>query len=388
MFVAYCDGEPFYAPAVIGQTLQLTTAKITYEINKAGSFEFTMPPTNSMYNAIKKLQSIIIVKEDGKEIWRGRDLDSRRDFYNNKKMICEGELAFLNDGLEHPYDHSKNGQTVANMFSYYDKYYSDNCTPERMIRFGNITAVDPQTKIYTKIDVWDVVLDNLLDNLINKFGGVLRIQERNGTRYLDWVDPTNNISDQIIEFGRNMISFEEYIDASKIYTYVIPLGKTQENGSRLTIETANADRSLNVISEAGFEKYGRIEKLTVYEDIDDPYVLKSTAQNDVNNAINEAVTLEIRAVDLKDLGINPKRIEIGQYVRVISKPHGVDAYFICSKIELDLLNPGNSVYTLGASESTLIDSQISTNKVSRMAYNIASGENQYIISSTTTTEIS
>lgn len=48
---------------------------------------------------------------------------------------------------------------------------------------------------------------------------------------------------------------------------------------------------------------------------------------------------------------------------------------------LDLLNAGNSAYTFGTSESSLIDSQIATNKISMRAYNIATGENQYIIDS-------
>lgn len=380
MFVAYCDGEPFYAPHIIDRDLKLTSAKITYEINKAGSFEYTIPPINKKYNIFKKLKSIITVEEDGKEIWRGRVLDSRRDFYNNKKMTCEGELAFLNDGLARPYDYS-DGVTVQDMFAYYNRYYTDNGTPERLIYFGNITAVSPSKKVCIKSDTWIVILDDLLDNLVNKLGGLLTFRETDGKRYLDWVDPKDNISDQIIEFGRNLINFEEYIDASKIYTYEIPLGKVPEGEkTRINIMAVN-DGFPHVQSEAGMSLYGRIEKLTVFDDIDDPNLLKTTAQEDVNNAINEAVTIEIRAVDLKDLGANPNRIKIGQYVRVISKPHNVDSYFLCSKIELDLLNAGNSVYTFGTSESSLIDSQIATNKISMRAYNIAAGENQYIIDS-------
>lgn len=380
MFVAYCDGEPFYAPHIIDRDLKLTSAKITYEINKAGSFEYTIPPINKNYNIFKKLKSIITVEENGKEIWRGRVLDSRRDFYNNKKMTCEGELAFLNDGLARPYDYS-DGVTVQDMFAYYNRYYTDNGTPERLIYFGNITAVSPSKKVYIKSDTWIVILDDLLDNLVNKLGGLLTFRETDGKRYLDWINPTDNISDQIIEFGRNLINFEEYIDASKIYTYEIPLGKVPEGEeTRINIMSVN-DGFPHVQSEAGMSLYGRIEKLTVFDDIDDPNLLKTTAQEDVNNAINEAVTIEIRAVDLKDLGVNPNRIKIGQYVRVISKPHNVDSYFLCSKIELDLLNAGNSVYTFGTSESSLIDSQIATNKISMRAYNIATGENQYIIDS-------
>ena len=115
-------------------------------------------------------------------------------------------------------------------------------------------------------------------------------------------------------------------------------------------------------------------------------ILGTKFGKDMRQAIHDGIEQcyedgKVGAVDLKDLGVNPNRIKIGQYVRVISKPHNVDSYFLCSKIELDLLNPGNSTYTFGSSESSLIDSQIATNKISMRAYNIATGENQYIIDS-------
>ena len=385
MFIAYCDNEPFYAPNVIDKGLKLTSAIITYEINKAGSFEFTIPPLNTQYNAFKKLMSVITVKEDGKEIWRGRPLDTRRDFYNNKKIMCEGELAYLNDGLALAYDFTEEGKTVDYMFrTYYEHYYNDNVTPEsRAITMGNITAVDPNTIVKIKSDVAVNILSDITDNFVNKFGGCLKIRHSNDRSYLDYLDISENISDQVIEFGRNLLNFEEYIDASAICTAIIPLGKQQEDGVRVNV--VPIINKYHVDYPASMNLYGRIEQCIVYDDIDDPQELYNAAWSDLEKAMNEAVSINISAVDLKALGVNTNRIEVGQYVRVISKPHGVDSYFLCSKIELNLLNAGISTYTFGASESSLIDSQISINKISQKAYDIATGENQYIITQTTQT---
>ena len=379
MFIAYCDDEPFYAPNVIDKGLKLTSAIITYEINKAGSFEFTIPPLNTQYNAFKKLMSVITVKEDGKEIWRGRPLDTRRDFYNNKKIMCEGELAYLNDGLALAYDFTEEGKTVDYMFhTYYEHYYNDNVTPDsRVITMGNITAVNPNTIVKIKSDVAVNILSDIIDNFVNKFGGCLKIRHTNDCSYLDYLDISDNISDQIIEFGRNLLNFEEYIDASKIYTAMVPLGKQKDDGTRVNV--VSIINKYHVDYPTSMSIYGRIEKCVVYDDIDDPQELYNIAWEDLEKAMAEAVSITISAVDLRSLGVNTDRIDVGQYVRVISKPHGIDSYYLCSKIELDLLNPGNSTYTFGASESSLIDSQIATNKISMRAYNIATGENQYII---------
>lgn len=386
MFIAYCDDEPFYAPNVIDKGLKLTAAIITYEMNKAGSFEFTIPPLNTQYNAFKKLMSVITVKENGKEIWRGRPLDTRRDFYNNKKIMCEGELAYLNDGLAMAYDYSEEGKTVDYMFhTYYEHYYNDNVAPEsRAITMGNITAVDPNMIVKIKSEVAVNILSDITDNFVNKFGGCLKIRHSNDRSYLDYLDISENISDQVIEFGRNLLNFEEYIDASAIYTSMVPLGKQKEDGLRVNVVSLIGQHHVDY--PESIKLYGRIEKCVTYDDIDDPQELYNASLADLKKAMVEAVSINISAVDLKSLGVNTDRIEVGQYVRVISKPHGIDSYFLCSKIELNLLNAGNSTYTFGASDSSLIDSQIAANKISRKAYDIATGENQYIIDSTTQME--
>jgi len=39
--------------------------------------------------AIKKLKSIITIYQDNEEIWRGRVLNDKLDFYNRKQVECE-----------------------------------------------------------------------------------------------------------------------------------------------------------------------------------------------------------------------------------------------------------------------------------------------------------
>ena len=57
----------------------------------------------------------------------------------------------------------------------------------------------------------------------------------------------------------------------------------------------------------------------------------------------------------------------GDYVRVISKPHGLDTYFQLTKINLKLANPDQSTYEFGVSYSSLTEKTISGNKAIKQA---------------------
>ena len=73
----------------------------------------------------------------------------------------------------------------------------------------------------------------------------------------------------------------------------------------------------------------------------------------LDDGITMAVSLKVKAVDLHLADVNTEMISVGDEVRGVSPPHDIDTYFLCTKIELDLLTPDNSVYEFGVSFSTL-----------------------------------
>ena len=356
MYVVYADDKVIYSPLMVQQKLVSSEAKITYEFNKAGSFSIIIPVSHPEYSNIKKLKSIITVKDDNKEIWRGRVIDATRDFYNNKKIVCEGELAFFNDALIPPYDYSEKGITVGEMLNRYITLYRTNCPVERDIQLGMITAVNSSTVIYPKLESYVNVLTDMLSTLVNTCGGHFKIRRSNGISYLDYLNTEINLADQQITFGVNLLDLEEYVNAADVYTYLIPLGKKDDDGNPLTIESVNGGS--NYIKSVDGEKlYGKIERCITWDNITDPNLLKSTAQEELGKAIQEVTSIEITAVDLKLLGTNVDSIEVGQYVTVISPPHDIRDNFLCSKIELNLHQPANSVYTFGVTRSSMTETQ-------------------------------
>ena len=72
-----------------------------------------------------------------------------------------------------------------------------------------------------------------------------------------------------------------------------------------------------------------------------------------------SIQLDIRAVDLSRLGADVSAIRIGEYNRVVSPPHGIDAWYQCSEIELRLDKIDGSKFAFGATGTTLTQRQVS-----------------------------
>ena len=84
MYTILIDGKPLYAPNLVNEGYSVLNPKLTMELNKAGSLEFTVPPNNVMYDSIQKLKSIVQVFDGDEEIFRGRVLHDEKDFYKRK----------------------------------------------------------------------------------------------------------------------------------------------------------------------------------------------------------------------------------------------------------------------------------------------------------------
>jgi len=367
MYAIYADDELLYAPDMANLGYIVTDAQLTTEINKAGSLEFTIPVTNPNYNAYSKLKSVIRLEQDGVEIWRGRVLDDTKDTDLNKDVMCEGELAFLNDMNVRKYDYSS-GISVVDYFNWVMNYYS-GASPYRSIKAGNVTV--PNTTLKIKMEeATNTCLDELSSNLVGAIGGYLRLRRSNGQSYLDYIDAYSQTSNQVIEFGSNILSIEEYIDASDVYTVIIPFGKQDDKGNRVNITSVNNGSDF-IESSQGASLFGRIDRSVVWDDVTDPNVLKQQAQSLLNSAIEMATTITISAVDLHLIDVNTDAIQLGDWVRVISPPHGIDSDFLCSKVVINLQNPDQSQYTFGLAFDALTDKQVATNKQTRKSYELA-----------------
>lgn len=359
------DDKTLYEPLLQSEGYVIISPSVKKAKNKAGSFTFKIPPTNPLYGSLKKLKSIISVYKDDNIFWKGRVLDERKDFNKIKEVTCEGELAFLNDVIIAPYDYSEKGMTINEFFQYVMDLYAKNCSGYRKIQPGYVYNVDSDTRIYPISKTYENVLSTLSSKLIGVVGGVLVFRYQNGVSYLDYYGHISDVIRQKIEFGKNLINLEEYVDATDVYTYLIPLGKQDDAGNYLDISSVNS--GLNYIySKTGLELYGKITKTVEYTDIEDATLLKQKAEAVLADAIKEATTITIKAVDLRVLGVDTDTIDVNCLVNVVSPPHGINSNFECTEIVFDLSNVANNEYTFGSDTKSLTELEVESSSTTRL----------------------
>lgn len=366
MFSVYADDKLFYSPRLLNEGYAITEPQATLELNKAGSFTFNLPSINPMYSSLKKLKTIITIREDDEVLWKGRVLNDAKDFYNTKAVTCEGELAFLNDIQYEPHDYSQKGIKMGEYFKKLIEHYASECSEERMIKLGNVRGAFTDVLIYPKTtdytNVWNLISGNLIGASTGKVGKnevdlsdydrYLYIRREKGVSYIDFVEDIGKASSQIIEFGKNLLDLSEYVDASNVYTQIIPLGKADSKGKRIDIKLVNGGKNY-LQSDSAIALFGKIQKSVIWEDVTNRNTLKANGQRMLNKAVEMAIKITIRAFDLHRINVNTDKIDFGDKVHVVSLPHEISSDFLCSKIAYTLDNLENTEYTFGLDFETM-----------------------------------
>lgn len=361
MYTVYVDGKQLYVPHLQKEGYGIFNPKITMELNKAGSFTFQLPPNNVMYDSINKLKSIITVMQDGVEIFRGRAIADEKDFYNRKNVTCEGELAFLLDSQQRPYSHKTK---LSDLFRNFINVHNAHVDEWKIFKIGEITVDGKTDNIIRENSDYSCTFDEINEKLLNTNGGYLRTRLSDGLRYIDYVKDYGKVSSQIIEFGVNLLDISEYISAEDVFTVLIPLGaevESTDTNKRLDITSVNGGKDY-IEDAAAISLFGRIEKVNQWDDVTNADNLLKKAKAYLSENIEMAVTLNVKAIDLHLIDVDVEKIELGDYVRVISIPHNLDKYFLCSRIVLDLVNPDKSEYTFGVTFKTLTEKQMGNAK--------------------------
>ena len=153
-------------------------------------------------------------------------------------------------------------------------------------------------------------------------------------------------SGQVIEFGKNLLDLSEYVDASNVYTQIIPLGKADSKGNRVDIKLVNGGKNY-LESATGIALFGKIQKSVIWDDVTNRNTLKANGQRMLDKAVEMAIKITLRAFDLHRINVDTDKIEFGDKVHVVSLPHEISSDFLCSKIVYHLASLENTEYTFG-----------------------------------------
>lgn len=355
MYQVYCDDSLLYDG--IREELKLFDAKINLELNKVGSFDFKIYSNHPHFNHLKKLKPIIKAYRNNKLVFRGRILNDTQGFYNEKKVVCEGEMAFLIDSIQRPYSYTGN---VKGLFEQFILNHNAQVDEEHQFKVGKVTVVDPNDYINRSDTQYLNTWESINKKLIEPLGGYLICRHEEDGVYIDYLSELDGLITQEIEFGKNMIDFEKAIKGDDLVTGVIPLGakindaQGNDTGRRLTIESVNNGIDY-LFDEEAVKLYGKIYKTEIWDDVTEPSNLLRKGKEYLANAIQLSASITLNAVDLSYINKDVGSFRLAGNVKVKSKPHGVDAYFLVSKLSLDLLKPQNDKLTLGVNYKTFTE---------------------------------
>ena len=350
MYTVYADDICIYNSRSVEKESRLIDPVLTLEENYAGSFEFSIPPSNIGYSLIQRMTSEIVVKRNNTEIWSGRVLSEESDFYNIRKLYCEGELAYLNDTVQPQAEY--HDITVRGFLETLLTNHNSKVTDNKKFYVGIVTVTDTNDSLYRYTN-FENTFDCISDKLVGRLGGRLRVRKVNGTRYLDYLNEYPNTNSQTINFGENLLDFTKEFEHSDFATVILPLGAMLDESPIEALEAYTDVSSVNggslfVASENALERYGRIEKVVHWDNVYEPENLLSKAEEYLRDIQFEKMTLAVKALDLQYMGVDAEEIKLLDEIRVISPPHGIDRLFPVTKLTVPLDTPEDTEFVMGA----------------------------------------
>lgn len=351
MFSIYLDDKILYSTDLYDEyDTNLISPSCTVEIGRAGALSFTLPPSHYLYGEVKKLVSVVRAYYMRAEIFSGRVLQTSLDTERNKTVQCEGNLTYFLDSAFPPLEEK---MTIKDFFLLCIATHNAQVEPAKQFTPGIINAKKiNEEEVFSLTGFTDIksVLD---DSLINTYGGYLRTRALDDRTYIDYISDYGKVSNQILEFGENILEYSQEEDANDIFTVLIPIGDiqqaNQENLQAKTITTiAPVNNGSTMIDlPTGQERYGRIVKTETFSGITDPQELKNRALQYIeDNHTEPPLKLTLRAIDLKAFNWTMDMFEVGVQYRVVSKPHNIDRLLTCSKIEYKIGDLANTKLTL------------------------------------------
>ena len=220
---------------------------------------------------------------------------------------------------------------------------------------------------------WDLLQSELVD----VYGGYLCTRHEKieifgipfSTRYLDYVQDATERNAQGITFGTNLLDLTSYVKAEDIVTRVIAIGK-KKSGWFIweTVDTLTATAN----DETAQKLYGLITRYLVLDGTaNTQQSLQDEADMELGKHLRLADGITVKAVDLKDAGVDVDRIAFGKLTHIISAPHGIDVWINCNKLVEPLDKPAKKEFTFGKKFSSISDLQALSAHKATTAYDLS-----------------
>lgn len=340
----------------------LLALSYTAGLNKAGTATLIMPPGNPSYNAYEPYKPIVTIYDEDKLVFRGRPLKPQDDALNRRTVTCEGERCFFRDAVMRPYLYQTSPEKI---FEDIIGIYNAQVEEDKRFVLGEVTVTDPNNYIRLESSKAEQV-SATIDTLVQRCGGYIVFTTNDtGARVVNWYAEVSYQNNQTIDYGSNLIDFGRASENMELATRIIPYGaKDETTGDYLTIASVN--NGLDYIEDAeAVQLRGIVTRPVYWEDVTEPQNLLRKAQEYLATSKNLITSLTLTAVDLAAIDKTLDAFQVGDLVRVRSKPHKLDDDFLLTDRTVNLLNKGAGTITLGKELQTLTGLSTAGDKAGR-----------------------
>ena len=361
-------------------------ASMSVNANAAKYLDFTIPPTHHLYNVVSERAENVWLYSDDKIIYKGFISKITLDMEGYKAISCTSVMDYLGDTHVRDYSTIEGEQplkaptSMDGLFQWYIDQHNKNCMDSRKrfkVGVNQAGILDENNYVYRSSTQFPTTADEISDKILDS-GGYIFERYEGDTNVLDFYADAHEANTQVLDFGVNITDFTHERSVEDQYTVVYATGytpdppeddKEKEMKPISLADIQNGGSPYNsdyfklgdvLYSVSGVQRYGYREYHYSNDDITTTSYLLKAAGVVLTKLLSPTITLDVKAVDLALFMDNGyEHLQLGQAVRVRSKPHGVDEYLMISAIDLDLQDPGNTSYTIGTTYDTLTGQQSS-----------------------------
>lgn len=364
----------------------ITDATMSVNVNAAKYLDFTMPPTHSLYNVIAERDKLIRLYANDKLIYKGYITKITLDMEGYKQVNCSSVMSYLGDTHVRDYSTVEGEQplkaptSLDGLFQWYIDQHNKHCMDSNkrfIVGVNQAGVLDENNYVYRSSTQFPTTSSEIEEKILN-LGGYIFERYEGDNNILDFYSDAHEANTQILDFGVNITDFTHERSGEDQYTAIYATGYTpdppeddtekkmrpisladiQNGGSPYSADLFKLGDVLYSIS--GVQRYGYREYYYSNEDITTTDYLLKAAGIVLTKLLTPTITLDVKAVDMALFMENGyEHLQLGQAVRVRSKPHNIDEYLMISGIDLDLQDPGHTSYTIGATYDTLTGQQSS-----------------------------
>lgn len=364
-----------YDPRLADEKLIVRDPSVKLAVSKAGEMSFTVDAEHPYLSNLRRMSGLVELLDGTFPIYRGRITSDIKDFYGAHKIETEGIMAALNDSIIPPFNFPKDfaedasykaaaasGNVVDFFFRWILAQHNSQVSTEQQIKPGVVTVSDPNNYITRSSDEYATAMTTISDKLFkSSLGGNLLIRYENDGNYLDYYAELPLTNTQTVEFAENLLDLSSEVDGTSIYTAILPEGKDGLTIGNLPDGDLTDDlvKSGKIIySKSGVATYGRITRHIKWDDVTVAANLQTKAKAALaDNGLSMPETITCKAVDLGwQEGI--QHFRVGRMTALLSTPHGYSASYPLMELAPDILDPGNTQISLGATRRTFTGSQI------------------------------